>query len=299
MKPVSPAFLTFILNSQQMPFCELYTFEFLDGSFAYYTNLDKTIFYDSKTFLGSSLRIEGLRFKLTNTLEVDEQEIRIAAYPGETLNGASFFEAISNGILDGATLIRQRAFWDPVLDQRPFMVFQNAPLEVVTLFTGQVSTITKIGRTQVEFKVKSALRLLDTDMPRNIFQSSCLWTLYDTGCTLVKASFTTSFTVASADSRTILPVEAFTDMGADGIPNYYQGRIHFTSGIHAGLTTVIADSPPTAFVLQYPLTTPPSPGDLFEASVGCAKLIETCDVKFGNLPNFRGFPRVPPVVASL
>src|SRR5687767_122153 len=98
MKPVSAPFLAFIAASQQMPFAELYTFEFADGSFAYYTNLDRTIFYDSKTFLGSSLRIEGLRYKLTNTFEVDEQEVRIAAYPGELLGGAEFFAAIGSGL---------------------------------------------------------------------------------------------------------------------------------------------------------------------------------------------------------
>jgi hypothetical protein len=299
MKPVSSTFVSFIASSQQMPFCELYTFEFSDGTFAYYTDLDKTIFYSGHTFLGSSLRIEGLRYKLTNTFEVDEQEVRISAFPDETLGSAAFFTAVGGGLLDNAKLTRQRAFWDPSSDQRPFIVFQNAPLEVVTLFTGFVSTITKLGQTHVEFKVKSPLRLFDMDMPRNSFSPGCLWTLFDAGCTLSKASFTTSFVVGSANPLTVIPTTSFTQTGADGIPNYYQGRLHFLSGVNAGLQVVIANNDATQFNLQYPLYAIPNPGDTFEASVGCSKLDSTCSAKFANLANFRGFPRVPPVVVSI
>lgn len=299
MKPVSPTFLTFIQNSQQMPFCELYTFEFADGSFAYFTDLDKTIFYDSKTFLGSTLRIEGLRVKLTNTFEVDEQEVRVSAYPDEALGTASFFTAVATGLLDNAKLTRQRAFWDPSADQRPFIIFQNAPFEVVTLFIGFVSTITKLGQTHAEFKVKSPLRLLDMDMPRNSFSPGCLWTLFDAGCTLSKASFTSAFTVASANPLGVVPTTPFTQTGADGIPNYYQGRLHFLTGVNAGLQVVIANNDATQFNLQYPLYAIPAAGDTFEASVGCSKLDTTCLAKFANKANFRGFPRVPPVVVSI
>lgn len=299
MKPVSPTFINFILASQQMPFCELYIFEFMDGTFAYYTNLDRTLFFDSKVWLGDSLRIEGLRYKLTNTFEVDEQEVKISAYPGETLGATTeFFRGIANGRLDNATLTRQRAFWDPNADQRPFIVFQTAPMEVVTLFTGQVSTITKLGQTSAEFRVKSPLRLLDMEMPRNSFQAGCQWTLYDSGCTLARASFTTSFTVASADNLTIVPVESFTEFGPDGIPNFYQGRLIFTSGVNVGVEAMISNNTATSISVQYPLGTAPSPGDTFDASLGCSKISTTCSAKFSNLANFRGFPRVPPVVVS-
>lgn len=298
MKPVSSTYINYLLTQQRMPFAELYTFEFLDGNFAYYTNLDRTIFYGGNAYLASELRIEGLKYKIGVGFQVDEQEIRIGAYPGETLGGAAFFSALQDGLLDGAYLTRQRAFWQPT-DGRPFIDFQAAPFEVITLFIGRVSTITKIGRSHVELKLKSPLSLLDMDMPRNSYQPGCLWTLYDSGCTLNRASFTTSFVVSSANHTVIIPTTPITTFGADGIPNYYQGRLLFTSGVNQNLQVLIATNDNVTFGLQYPLTVPPDPGDTFDASLGCSKSTDTCTLKFSNIANFRGFPRVPPVIVGI
>jgi len=298
VKPVPPGFIDFILSAQRMLIAELYTFEFIDGSFAYFTNGDIDIVYDSKTFVSNSLLIEGLRSKLMVGFQVDEQEIKISAFPTYTLGGASFFGAVQAGLLDGAYITRVRAFWTAT-DGRPFVDFQAAPIGVITLFTGLVSTISKIGRTHVEMRVKSPLKLLDIDMPRNTYQPGCQWTLYDAGCTLNRASFTTNFTVATANNLAITPTVPPTQTGTDGIPNYYQGRMLFTSGANNNLQTMIANNDATTFYLQYPLLNIPAPGDTFAASVGCSKQSATCSAKFSNLANFRGFPRVPPIVASL
>jgi len=298
MKPVSSTYISYLLTQQRMPFAELYTFEFLDGNFAYYTNLDRTIFYGGNAYLASELRIEGLKYKIGVGFQVDEQEIRIGAYPGETLGGAAFFSALQEGLLDGAYLTRQRAFWQPS-DGRPFIDFQSAPFEVITLFAGRVSTITKIGRSHVELKLKSPLSLLDIDMPRNTYQPGCQWTLYDSGCTLSRPSFTTSFTVLTANTTSIQPTGPIAATGADGIPNYYQGRLLFTSGVNDNLQIVIGNNDGTSFFTQYPLVVAPDPGDTFDASLGCSKQNLTCNDKFSNLANFRGFPRVPPVVIGI
>ena len=34
-------------------------------------------------------------------------------------------------------------------------------------------------------------------------------------------------------------------------------------------------------------------GDTFFARAGCDKAVATCSAKFGNVPNFRGYPTIP------
>ena len=67
------------------------------------------------------------------------------------------------------------------------------------LFKGRLGTIDEIGRTSAKLTVNSDLVLLDIDMPRNIYQPTCLHTLYDTGCTLEQRSpsFGTNGTVGA------------------------------------------------------------------------------------------------------
>ena len=45
---------------------------------------------------------------------------------------------------------------------------------------------------------------------------------------------------------------------------------------------------------MYPLPFAPATGDAFNVAFGCDHTQATCVAKFNNLPNFRGFPYVPP-----
>lgn len=47
------------------------------------------------------------------------------------------------------------------------------------------------------------------------------------------------------------------------------------------------------FTLTLPLAETPQVGDPVLAFPGCNKTVSTCQNKFGNLVNFRGFPYVP------
>lgn len=296
--PSSPLLTYLAAGGLQFLMADLYTIELIDGSVFRYTDIDKRIVYDGDIYSRTELQIEGLRYKVAVGLEVDEQDIRISALTDETIGTATFFTAVGAGLLDGAYITRQRAFWQPNTGI-PSEDYNDTPLAVVTLFIGRVATITKLGRTHVEIKVKSPLSLLDIDMPRNTYQPGCQWLLYDQGCALNRALFTTSYVVVSADEVTINVASIATPTGADGNPYYMQGRIVFTSGTNDGLTTLAASNGSTFFTLQYPLITPPSPGDTFDASAGCVKTVAACEDKFNNRLNFRGFLRVPPIVVSV
>ena len=125
-------------------------------------------------------------------------------------------------------------------------------------------------------------------MPRNVYQPTCLHTLYDSGCTLVKNAFGTNGTVGAGSTASLIN---WSGANAD----FQQGSITFTSGVNAGVTANgerrrgrhLADA-------RYPLQSPPAAGDAFTVYYGCDHTPGTCQSKFNNLANFRGFPYVPP-----
>lgn len=302
MKPLPDGFIPWIAHAEQILVGELYTLQLVNGVQLSYTNLDFDVLYQGTTFSARSIRFDGMKFKLNVGITVDEQEIKASSYPPPTevfpTGSDNFFLACQNGSLDGALFIRQRAFWE-VNDGRPWVDFAQDPKGVVTIFTGYVSEMSKIGRTTATIKVKSPLKFLDIQLPRNTFQASCNWTLYDQGCTLFRGDFTTEFTVAEVSNHIVIAVDASLGTGADGNPDYMQGRMRFTSGVLNGFQTLIGTNSTSAFQLQYPLTEDPAVGDTFLASLGCVKTLNACDAKFGNKKNFRGFPFIPPVHISL
>lgn len=302
MKPgLNSTAISTIISADQVLTAELYTIMLQSGTSSYFCSLDIPITIDANVYVANSLRFEGLKFKIAVGWQVDEQDLRIDALPGDTngAGGATFLAGLTQGLLDGATIIRQRAYW-AVNTGIPALDFLQTPLGVITLFTGLVSNISKIGRTSVEMKLKSPMKYLDMDMPRRSYGSACPWTLYDLNtCKIVRATYTQSFTVVSADATVIVVSSISPATGADGVPYFQQGRLLFTSGDNNGFQTLVGTNDSVSFILQYPMTVIPNVGDTFTVSAGCTKTANTCLAKFANLNNFGGFPRVPPVFTSL
>lgn len=301
MKQVPDAMLELIRTQRRFAIAELYSFTLNDGAEDFFTSLDQDLILLGHTFKANSLRIEGLRYNVGVGFRVDEQDLKISAYPGEELAGADFFGAVQQGLLDGALVKRQRGFW-AANQGAAYRDYIEPPVAVVDLFTGYVSSIERIGRTFAEIKVKSPLSRLDIDLPRNSYQAGCLWTLYEPGCGVNREDFTTSYTVGSVSVQNVNPDTAISPVtGADGIPYYALGRLKFTSGPLVNFQTWVESNDDVTFGLAYPLKTLPNIGDTFEVSAGCSKIGRggACELKFDNLANFRGFPRVPPVVVSV
>ena len=115
------------------------------------------------------------------------------------------------------------------------------------LFKGRLGVVDEIGRTSAKLTVNSDLVLLDIDMPRNVYQPTCLHTLYDSGCTLVKNAFGTNGTVGSGSTASVINWS-----GASA--NFQQGSITFTSGVNAGVTATVGSVVAgTSLTLLYPL----------------------------------------------
>jgi uncharacterized phage protein (TIGR02218 family) len=233
-----------------------------------------------RTFSSKGIRVNGLRMKLTIGLEADEQDLAISALPTDTIVGVPFLLALRNGLFDAAHVEREYAFLPS---------WGETAIGTKTMFYGHVSQIDQIGRLEAVMKVKTEIVHLDVDMPRNIYQSNCLHTLYDAGCSLNKADFTFSGSIESTPGPINIPWSGATSGKFDN------GRMTFTSGALTGLQASIRYSDGIDLWLVGPLDVLPQVGDTFDASWGCdhTRNAGGCG-KFNNLSHFRGFDLVPP-----
>lgn len=286
MKPASSALISYLNVARASPdvplfMADCFTFTLRSGLILSYTNVDISFSYNGNTYLGNSILVDGLKYKAALGLEVDQQQITVAARSIDTISGgAPFLQALRDGSFDGCEIERDRVFFSDYIG--------GTAIGSVTLFKGRLGVIDQIGRTSAKLTVNSDLVLLDIDMPRNVYQPTCLHTLYDSGCTLVKNAFGTSGTVGCGSTASTINWSAAS-------PKHLQGSITFTSGVNAGVTANVNNvAAGTALGLGYPLQSVPSRGDTFTVYYGCDHTPGTCQSKFNNLVNFRGFPYVPP-----
>ena len=89
-------------------FAECFTFVSTIGTYYTWTNFDLPIAYNGYTFLANGPLVQGLKYKGNVGLEVDKQQITIAARPTDLINGAPFLIALRDGAFDGAAVYRDR-----------------------------------------------------------------------------------------------------------------------------------------------------------------------------------------------
>jgi uncharacterized phage protein (TIGR02218 family) len=284
MKTASAALIAFLNAARANPdapiaFADYFTFTLATGTVLAYANVDQPVVYNGLTFRADGPLVQGLKYKASVGLEVDKQQIVIAARPTDLVAGAPFLNALRDGAFDGATVQRDRVF---------MTALETTPIGGVTLFHGRVSTVDQVGRTSATITVASDLVVLDYDMPRNLYSPTCLHTLYDSGCGVPRGTYAANGTVGAGSTATLI---AFS--GA--LASHAQGSIVFTSGVNANVRATVKSAVAGASLsLIYPLPSPPATGDAFTVYAGCDHTQATCSSRFANLAAFRGFPFVPP-----
>jgi uncharacterized phage protein (TIGR02218 family) len=284
MRAASTALINFLNAAIATPdaplaFADCFTFTLADGTVLTYTNVDQPIVFSGVTYSASGPLVQGLKYKSSVGLDVDKQQITIAARPTDMLGGDGLLAAIANGALDGATVQRDRAF---------MTALGGAVVGLITLFHGRVSTVDEVGRTQAKITVASNLVQLDYEMPQNLYAATCVHTLYDAGCTVVRSTYTTSGTVGPAPTTSLIP-------WTGAAKGHSQGSILFTSGANVDIrATIKSVTVGVSLSLLYQLPETPSAGDAFSATFGCDHTAGTCRSRFANQANFRAFPFVPP-----
>ena len=295
MKTTSPDLIAF-LNSYRpetdAPLCmaDLFIITLGSGSVAgiaggtvlAYCNADFPVFWNTMFITNSGPQFSGLKYKCSLGVNVDSQKMTISAWPSDTIGGIPFLQAIQQGLLDGAEIRRERAFFRNLSDPTPLL-----PIGTIILFQGRVSSVDQVGRTSAQVTVASDLTLLSIDMPRNIYSPNCNHVLFDSGCGLSRAAYEAYGSVTAASSLLFLYWSSATS-------NFQQGSLTFTSGLNSGVTVTVKEAITGGLVLGYPLPEMPAVGDLFRVTWGCDHTKDTCNSKFGNTANFKGFPYIPP-----
>jgi uncharacterized phage protein (TIGR02218 family) len=101
---------------------------------------------------------------------------------------------------------------------------------------------------------------------------------------------------------TVVASASLTQLTASGLSAFAsgwfsRGLLAFTAGANVGFKVEVklhtADTSGPYLDLWQPAPNPIAVGDTFTVTAGCDKLIDTCDLRFNNAVNFRGFPHIP------
>jgi uncharacterized phage protein (TIGR02218 family) len=289
-----------LLESDNFVDCDLYTFTLFDGTVLRYTTADVSIRVGANIWDATSVAIDDPNQRAVGHwkvgLDVDTWQVKIIPRTVDPVSGSVYPDKIGTtpwlaaaaaGALDGATLLVERAFlpaW-PQPFQAPVVVTATGKL---TIFLGRVAEV-DIGGTFAIVNANDFRELLTTQMPRNVYQSGCRWTLFDSGCGLNAGTFVSSGTVAGGSTnQSIVPA---TLGGAAG--TYSLGRIVMTSGRNAGFARTVRSWDGTTLKLMAPFYFDIAQGDTFDIYPGCDKQLATCTSKFNNAANFGGQPYIP------
>lgn len=140
----------------------------------------------------------------------------------------------------------------------------------------------------IRLRVVSSIEQLNIQMPRHVYQPACQHTLYDAGCGVSRLAFARSGSISATSTRSTLATSLTQPSG-----HFDLGTVAFTSGVNAGLSRSIKSYAGGVVVVSSEFPSAPAVGDEFTAHPGCDKRSATCQTKFNNLSQFRGFPYVP------
>lgn len=294
MKPASDA-LRALLATGQFAVADLYTFTLVNGEVLRYTSFDTDVIANGHSFSsgaqsGPFFDRQDNKAKAHWKIGVEVDTLAFDAIPGSaTIDGLPFLWACRLGTFDGAELQLERAFMAP--PARGVYPSVTASAGTVILFVGRVAEV-DLGRSLATFNVASHLELLNLNLPRNLYQSTCVNSLYDPACGVPKASYRVSGAAASGSSAS--QIKATLAQPAEW---FDQGSIAFTSGRNSGFARTVktwaAGSPGTlSLIAPFPFAA--AAGDTFVALPGCDKTNGPggC-AKFNNQARFKGFPFVP------
>jgi len=278
MRTVTPRMQS-ILSGNQFVMANLYTLTLSNGMSYYLSDGQLDIAFGSQVYSSSGPQITGTKYDLVRGMQVSTLDLSVYVNPTDMLGGVPWSVAARAGTLKNASVDIQRAF----------MPAWGQPAEAVLIFSGYVNESTDVEG-GVKLSVVSNAQLLNTQIPRALFQPGCRHILFDSGCGVSRSAYTVSGNVQAIQNRAI-----FTGSMANPDGYFTQGDILFQTGLNAGLRRSVRAYSGGIVTLSYPLLFDLEVGDAFVIAAGCDKTQgATGCAKFANLVNFNGTPYIPP-----
>jgi uncharacterized phage protein (TIGR02218 family) len=275
MKSATQTLIDHLNTSDKFILADLYVITLTNSTVLRLTNFDINLTYDSNTYTSSNL--ERDKIKQNTGFSVDSLDFIIYSDSSIVINGFTFNQALHYGLFDGAKVQIYKAYLNT----------DYSVIGAINLFYGSLS-INSITNTKAELQITSITDILNTKLPRNLYQAACSNTLFDTACSVQKSTYKVSG-IAGPECTKV-----FVHAGLLAANNYFnQGVILFTSGQNINIKrTVKKYAAGNVLLIKY-LPYTPAEGDTFDIWPGCDKTKATCQGRFNNLTNFRGFPFIP------
>jgi uncharacterized phage protein (TIGR02218 family) len=286
LRAASPALASALAGG--VPLWRADTFEIApsDGTPIYSCTWDSDLTVAAQVYGSRRPWIEQTGWDVANTMEIPTLTLMLRDLDEGYAGGLNLKAQLHNGLLDGAAVLFSRAFMTSPSE--------TEALGSLPISAGVVGPIDIVGTTAT-IQVKGKNNLLDQNVPRNLYTANCQHAFCDPGCTLLRATFTASFTVGANPTTSFIP---WSGAPPGNATNYQLGTLAMTSGAAAGETADIAKADSTGLTLAYPLSELPAAGDGYTAFQGCDKSLnsgsgQSCTDR-SNTQHFRGFPFIPP-----
>jgi uncharacterized phage protein (TIGR02218 family) len=246
-----------------------------DGVRQGFTDHDRDIAFDDTVFEAAA-GMTASEIRDSVGLSVDNLEVT-SAVTSERLAEAD----LAAGLYDNAAIEIYRVNW-------------AAPDERVLMRSGNLGEVKRAG-TAFAAEVRGLAHKLQETRGR-LFQYTCDADLGDARCgvDLDDPAFrgTGALVAIASPSR-------FTVSGLDTFAGgwFTHGLLTFTSGAAEGQSVEVKQHARAGDAVSIELWSrarlPLAPGQTFTVTAGCDKRVGTCQAKFANVANFRGFPHMP------
>lgn len=274
MKPLSPEFQAH-LDGGATTLAWAWRLTRADGTRLGFTDHDRDLSFDGTPFEAATgftaTEIKDSIGLGTDNLDVD------GALRSDALNE----DDLAAGLFDNAIVEIWRVNWADV-SQRVLM---------------RKGTLGEVSRTGAAFTAEVRGLAQQLQQPKGrLYQYACDADLGDTRCKvdLNAPSMRGLGTVAAVSGMRQI---AATGLGTFAGGWFTRGRLEFASGANVGraqdVRTHAISGGLATFELWQPFAHAIAPGDTFRVTAGCDKHFATCQARFGNGVNFRGFPHIP------
>ena len=273
-----PAFTAWLSSASKVIRCDLWSIFTRTGVALYFSGGDVDVTLpDARSFVRGP-GFKRSRIKLSAGLQVDKVDVTMFVTAAHTVGSVPMAHHARAGGFDGAGVALDWAYFDE----------GGAYQGVMRKFAGTAGPA-EVEPGQIRFEVRSEIALLQTMLPKEVYQPACLNQVYDSLCALNKPTWQASGAVTGTNGTLV-----WLQSGLAQANGYFDlGVLTFTSGVNAGLTRTVKAYAGGAFQFARPMLAVPTNGDTFIVRPGCDRTLATCTNKFNNRLRFRGFPFVP------
>lgn len=263
------------LDSGATTLCWCWRLTRRDASRLGFTDHDRDLTFDGTTFEAAA-GFTASEMRDSVGLSVDNLEVT-SALSSDRLSEAD----LAAGIYDDARVEIFRVNW-------------TAPEQRVLMRAGSLGEVRRAGLTFTA-EVRGLAHYLQQPKGR-LYQFTCDADLGDNRCKILLSD---PIYRGEGEIVAVASARRFTASGLDDFADdwFSRGLLTFTSGAadsqavevryHAKVGSAVT------IELWAPARGPLEPGQTFVVTAGCDKHLTTCQAKFANAANFRGFPHMP------